>query len=97
MADYNNDKALFDEIAEVIESNGSIDRDTRDRFLLAGLRAVYNAQISYKEQIDKRLVKIEKYIPFLDAAKWVTVILGGSVVALIWALITGRATIIFVP
>ena len=43
---------------------------------------------------DSRLKEVEKLMPVLKLFAWVASILGGSVVILIWSLITGQAQII---
>jgi hypothetical protein len=45
--------------------------------------------------MDLRLAAVEKLAPAMRAMLWVGVALGGSVIALIWSLITGQATLIF--
>jgi len=39
--------------------------------------------------------EIEKLVPALRAITWVGAILGMSIIALIWALITGQAQVVF--
>lgn len=90
---HQENKKLIAEIVEILDSNGSVSQRTRDRLMLAGIVALMNSQ----EPINERLERVEKYIPYIEAAKWLTVTLGVSVIALIWALITGQATIVFAP
>ena len=44
----------------------------------------------------KRMAAVERLIPALRAMMWIGAALGGSVMALIWALITGQAQVIFI-
>lgn len=43
----------------------------------------------------KRLAAVERLIPALRAVMWIGAALGVSVMALIWSLITGQATVMF--
>ncbi len=43
----------------------------------------------------KRLAAVERLIPALRAVMWIGAALGVSVMALIWAMITGQATVMF--
>ena len=44
----------------------------------------------------KRMAAVERLIPALRAVMWIGAALGVSVMALIWALITGQAQVIFI-
>jgi hypothetical protein len=44
----------------------------------------------------KRIAAIERLIPVLRAVMWLGAALGVSVMALIWAMITGQAQVIFI-
>lgn len=54
-----------------------------------------DAVISTVEDHEKRLRELEKLAPAMKVVIWVAGILGASVIALIWSLITGTATIFF--
>ena len=45
--------------------------------------------------LKKRVEEIEKLLPAIRVVMWIGAALGASVVALIWALITGRAQVVF--
>lgn len=47
------------------------------------------------DEHDKRLTEVEKLMPALRALAWVGAAVGLSVIGLIWALITGTASVIF--
>jgi hypothetical protein len=47
------------------------------------------------QALEKRIQAIEKLMPAVRIVMWVGALLGASIVALIWALITGRAQIVF--
>lgn len=44
---------------------------------------------------EKRIRELEKLAPVMRGVLWISGVLGVSVVALIWALITGTASIVF--
>jgi hypothetical protein len=46
-------------------------------------------------QHDGRIEAVEKMSPALRILSWVGTALAGSVIALIWAIITGRAVVVF--
>ena len=47
------------------------------------------------DDLDSRVDEIEKLMPTVRIVMWVGAILGASVVALIWSVITGQAQIVF--
>jgi hypothetical protein len=47
------------------------------------------------DDLEKRVAAIETLVPVLKIILWVMGALGASVIALIWALITGEAQVIF--
>jgi len=46
-------------------------------------------------QHDDRIEAVEKMAPALRILSWIGVMLGGSIIALIWAMITGQAAVVF--
>jgi predicted transcriptional regulator len=46
-------------------------------------------------QHDDRIEAVEKMAPALRILSWVGTALAGSIIALIWAIITGRADVVF--
>lgn len=88
-----NEDTLFCELQEVLEGNGNVPPAVKDRLVLKLLGATYQAT----RGMDKRLFKVESYLPMLEFMKWAGAILGISMLALIWALITGQATVTFGP
>ena len=92
-ATRNNEDTLFCELQEVLEGNGNVPPAVKDRLILKLLGATYTAV----NGMDTRLKKVETYLPMLEFVKWTGAILGVSVLALIWALITGQATVTFGP
>lgn len=46
-------------------------------------------------QHDDRIEVVEKMAPALRILSWVGTALAGSIIALIWAMITGRAAVVF--
>jgi len=45
--------------------------------------------------LEQRMTAIERLMPAIRAMMWVAAALGASVIALIWALITGQARVLF--
>lgn len=54
-----------------------------------------DAVVEKVEDHEERLRELEKLAPAMRVVIWVAGILGASVIALIWALITGSAQILF--
>lgn len=46
------------------------------------------------DKLETRVTEIEKLVPVIRAVMWILGLLGASVVALIWSLITGQAQIL---
>lgn len=45
--------------------------------------------------LDERVGEIEKLVPALRVMTWIGALLGASIIALVWALITGQAQVVF--
>lgn len=81
----------LDEICERMKTmEGSISS------LLVSIPSIVELGILEKENdgLDKRLKKLESYIPFIRNMRWVAGILATLMIGTIWALITGMQSII---
>lgn len=79
------ENGLLREITRLLESDeNAISPEVANRLILASL-------VSY----DRRLKEIEKLMPAVRVLMWVGAGIGVSMIALIWALITGQAQVVF--
>lgn len=67
------------------------------KLLNASVEANAKAKASQEDvqALEKRIEAIEKLMPAVKVVMWVGALLGASIIALIWSLITGRAQIVF--
>ena len=70
----------------------AIDRVEKEQVQICGAVAVIQRDL---DAMDCRVTDIEKLSPVMRVVLWVAGVLGVSILALIWALITGQATIGF--
>ena len=78
--------------------NGETDIERRVRVIevSCGTRgAEFDTMTETVKDHERRLREVEKLMPALRGALWALTALAGSGVALIWALITGQAAIVF--
>lgn len=88
--------AIFDEIKEVLEGNGTIPQAKRDRLVLAMLAGVYEGlygEGGICDQIENAKAQINEIKPVFSLMKWAGGVIGVALLLLIWALITGQATL----
>jgi chromosome segregation ATPase len=63
---------------------------------LCATRGVINTQLQERaKDLEARMKKLEDLYPAIKTIIWIGVIIGGSIIAMIWALITGQAEIFF--
>jgi hypothetical protein len=74
---------LIKEWQSILNSNGEVPQDVKDRLMLAMIGELY-----------LRFQKLEKYIPWLEATKWAVITLGMSVAALLWGIFTHTIMIV---
>lgn len=87
----------FDEIKVMMHDFGERVRSIETKE--AGCAPLLNARLDAAwrtiDEHGKRIKDIEKLMPILNAVLWVGTFLGVSIIALIWSLITGQATVVF--
>jgi len=77
-------------------SDKTLDDRLKERENFCAARVVYTNTIGQDmTQIKNRLDTLEKLAPAMRVVIWMGGLLGASVLALIWALITGQAQIVF--
>jgi len=74
---------LIKEWQSILNSDDKVPQEIKDRLMLAMIGELY---IKFQ--------KLEKYIPWLEAVKWVTIAVGMSVVALLWGIFTHTILIV---
>jgi hypothetical protein len=74
---------LIKEWQSILNSDGDVPQGVKDRLMLAMIGELYI-----------RFQKLEKYIPWLETVKWVTIAVGMSVIALLWGVFTHTILIV---
>ena len=92
------DANIIEELTQVIEGNGTIPQAQKDRMILLMLREIWRGMYGDEDGIVSRVKAVEKKVeriePIVAVAKWAAAILGGAMLLLVWALITGQAVLI---
>jgi hypothetical protein len=89
-------------LEDALQRNGDMSTAEHRRLLLLAFQGLINLGEATNKKLDKladntdkRLQYLETFIPLNKAVLWVAGAFGVSVIALIWALITGQATLVF--
>jgi hypothetical protein len=77
---------VLEEIAAILEHKGqdAISPEVVNRLLLSSML-----------DLTRRMKEVEKVMPALRLIMWVGAAIGASVIAFIWSLITGQASVTF--
>lgn len=104
-------KSTFETIREMV-SSGNIDQSNVDLLILAGMSDIKDELDNFMDDINKNFVKkddekekeqkeinekVDKMWGLYSAQLWVAAIVGANIIALIWALITDKITILAMP
>jgi len=76
--------AIFKEIQDVLKNNGSVSQSTKDRLILASIAELYRI-----------VMPLNAYLPWLKAARGLTVTLAALFIALIFSILTGQVQLVF--
>jgi len=104
-------KGTFETIRDLI-SSGNIDQSNVDLLMLAGMADIKDELDSFMSDINKNYVrrdekreeeqreindKVKKMWGIYTVQLWMAGIIGANIIALIWALITDKITIVAIP